>query len=101
MAFITQFVIVSAITLVSTVPVKLVSAKVQRRHNTKKWTLAALVIASISALLDWGSRRMRDACELELEEACPDVGGAGTQFLLIGGFVFWALLSAYLRYNDY
>ena len=101
MTFIIQLVIFSAITLVATVPLKMVCAKVKRRHNANRWVLAALIIASITAILGWGSRIMRDACELELEVSCPDVGGAGTQLLLMGGFVFWALLSAYLKYNDY
>lgn len=98
--FIIEFVVFFVIMAASTLPLKRVSTLVQRRFSFKAWLRGAGLVAFTTALLGWSSRDLQRGCLAERNDGCIDFGGAGTQFLLVGGFVAFALISAYLKYND-
>lgn len=98
--FIIEFVVFFAIMAVSTLPLRRVSQTVRRRFNQKNWLRGAAILAFVTAVLGWSSRDLQQGCLAERNEGCIDVGGAGSQFLLVGGFVAFALVSAYMKYND-
>ena len=98
--FVIEFVVFFAILMLSTFPLRRVARIVKRGYNHKKWIRAAAVVSLAAAGLGWSSRDLQQGCLAERNEGCIDVGGAGTQFLLVGGFVIFALISAYMVYND-
>ena len=98
--FIIEFVIFFTILIASTLPLKRVSSIVKRRFSQKKWLRAAAIVAFSTAGLGWSSRDLQRGCRAEDNQGCVDIGGVGSQVLLIGGFMTFALVSAYLMYND-
>jgi len=95
-----DFTVFLAITTLATVPHARVAQIVKRRHDTRKWMRWAVVVTLLTAALGWSSRDLQTSCKQERNEGCIDIGGAGSQLLLIGGFVVFALASAYMLYND-
>jgi hypothetical protein len=98
--FIIEFVIFFLVMWSCTLPLQRVAAIARRRFSQKKWIRAAAVMALIVASLGWSSRDLQQACMAEQNDGCVDPGGVGTQVVIIGGFALFALLSAYLMYND-
>lgn len=98
--FIMEFLIFFAIFAVSIWPVKRASTYVQRRFNQKKWLRAAGIAAFATAGLGWSSRNLQQDCLSERNNGCVDAGGAGTQAVLVIGFVLFSLISAYMIYRD-
>ncbi len=98
--FIIEFVIFFAALMVCTLPLKRVAVIAKRRFSQKKWTRAAAIMAFATAGLGWSSRDLQQGCLAERNQGCVDVGGIGTQILLVGGFAAFALISAYMMYND-
>jgi hypothetical protein len=98
--FIVDLAIFLAITTLATVPHAKVAKYVERRHNTRKWMKWAFVVALLTAGVGWSSRDLQAGCKQERNEGCVDVGGAGSQVLILGCFVMFALASAYMLYND-
>ena len=101
MTFITQLLLFSAITFASTLPLMKVSQIVRKPFNRRRWFGSAAIFALVAAGLAAISRNLVDSCLAERNNGCVDIGGAGGQALLLGGFVGWALLSAYLTYNEF
>ena len=98
--FFTDFLIYFAITAASSYVVTRVAAHVRRRHNQRKWIMWAAIISAAAAAMGWSSRALVNDCLSERNEGCVDAGGAGWQLILIVGYVIFALISAYLLYND-
>lgn len=98
--FVIEFVLFFAFLMACTLPLQRVAVIAKRRFNQKKWIRAAAIMAFATAGLGWSSRDLQQACRAERNQGCIDVGGVGTQFLLVGGFAVFALVSAYTMYND-
>ena len=98
--FITEFVVLFVVLALSIWPLKRAAAYAQRRFNQTKWLRAAGIMAFAVAGLGWSSRALRQECFAERNNGCVDAGGAGTQAVLVVGFIGFALVSAYMTYND-
>ncbi|MCH9804583.1 hypothetical protein K0U73_12385 [bacterium] len=98
--FIVQFVIFFVIFVLSLLPLKRVSTIISRRFNQKKWLRGAAITAFIVAGLGWSSRNLQQACRSERNDGCVDIGGVGSQVVVAGLFIIFALASAYMAYND-
>jgi len=98
--FISEFLIFFVILAASVLPLRQVSIMVKRRFSLKKWLRAAAIVAFAVAGLGWSSRDLQEKCLAENNEGCIDAGGAGTQFVIVAGFIVVALASAYLAYRD-
>ncbi len=98
--FIVEFVVLFAIMGLSTLPLTRVARIVKRRHNQRRWLRAAAICAFAVALLGWSSRDLQSGCRAERNEGCIDVGGVGSQVLIVALFVIFSLASAYMMYND-
>lgn len=100
LTFLVQLVIFGAITGSSAAVAWRVAKLARRRFNTRKWAIGAGIFALAAALVGWSSRSLTNACLSERNDGCIDFGGAGTQFLLLLGYVTWALGSAYFMWNE-
>ena len=98
--FIVELVVFFAILAVATLPHERVSKIVRRRYDRKKWMRAAGITALFCAVLGWSSRSLQQDCLAERNNGCVDAGGVGTQLVVLGGFVAFALISAYFAYRD-
>ena len=98
--FIIEFVVFFGFLMLCTVPVWFVAARVKRRIAFKKWVRAAAILAFITAGLGWSSRDLQQSCLAEVNRGCIDIGGVGTQFLLLGGFATYSLGYTYLMWRD-
>lgn len=98
--FAVDIVIFFAVMALSTLPLAYVARLVKRRHNRRKWMAWAASVAVAVAGLGWSSRDLQKGCKSQNNDGCIDIGGAGSQFLLVAVFVLFALSSAYMMYND-
>jgi len=98
--FLVEFLIFFAILALSTLPAKYVASIVKRRFSVMKWMRGTAITALVVAGLGWSSRDLQAGCMAERNNGCIDFGGAGSQALVLSGFVLFALSSAYLMYRD-
>lgn len=98
--FAVEFVVFFAVMALSTLPLAHVAKLSKRRHKRRKWLRSAAFVALVVAALGWSSRDLQEGCRAERNEGCIDVGGAGSQLLLVATFVLFALAAAYMMYND-
>lgn len=100
MRFLTDFAIFSAILSASAVVVLVVAKRVQRRVRPKVWIASATGCAFAVAALGWSSRDLTQKCLQERNGGCVDIGGTGTQFVIMVGYVLFALASAMMLARD-
>jgi len=98
--FLIELVVFGAITGAATLFVARIHRLARRRFKRRNWILTAAAISVATAGIGWTSRDLTSKCLLERNEGCVDPGGAGWQFLLVGGFVVWALSTAYFVWNE-
>ena len=98
--FLIDVVIFGAITQLAVIPICKVSLGRGRRKSPRKWRRAAAICAVAVAALGWSSRSLTADCLAERNEGCVDMGGVGFQVLFLGGFTVYALMMAYLVYNE-
>lgn len=78
----------------------MVARRVRRRVRPRVWFGSAIAAAFAVAALGWSSRDLTQKCLQERNGGCVDIGGAGTQFVIVVGYVLFALASAFLLVRD-
>lgn len=100
MRFLGEFVVFGVIMFASCFAVITVGKRVRRRVRPKFWAGSAAACALLAAVIGWSSRNLQESCLQERNEGCIDAGGAGTQLLIVAGYVVFALASAFLLARD-
>jgi len=99
MRFAAELVIFNGVLLLSTLPVASINKQLRRFDRPRKWYIAAVVCATIAAITGWSSRVLVQDCLSEINDGCVDIGGQGLQFIILGGFIVFAL-STYKMTKD-
>ena len=95
-----EFLLYGALLGASAMAVIVVAKRVQRRVKPRVWVASALGCALLVAVLGWSSRDLTQKCLSERNEGCVDAGGVGTQVVIVGAYVVFALASAFLLARD-
>ena len=98
--FLVEFVVFAAVLATAALPLGWVGRRAGRSSLQGRWFKRAIIVALVAAVLSWSSRDLTGKCEAASNRACFDIGGTGVIVLLVGGFVLWALISAWLLYHD-
>ena len=93
MRFAAELVIFNALAFVAAIPVVRINRLLRRFDKPRTWRIAGVVCATISAIIGWSSRILVEQCLSEINDGCVDIGGQGTQFVIMAGYVVAALGS--------
>ncbi len=102
-SFAIGLVVYGTIAFVLAIPL-FVSARRRARHAAfRGFVYGGVGVAVACALLAAGTHELRGACDeagYNLSYACLDVGAAGLQLLLVGGYAVAAWITAYFIAKD-
>lgn len=98
--FLGELVIYGAIMGAAAMAVITVAKRVRRRVRPRMWIGSAIGCALAVAILGWSSRDLTQQCLAERNGGCVDLGGTGTQFLIVVGYIIFALSSAFMLARD-
>lgn len=100
MRFIIEFIVFGALMFASAVPVFVVGKRLRLRVRPPIWAGSAALCALVVAIVGWSSRDLQQKCLQERNDGCIDFGGAGTQFVIVAGYVIFAVATAFLLARD-
>jgi hypothetical protein len=82
------------------VPLLIVARKRRRPDTARKFAVAALCVAAVSAIISFTSDRLVAQCEAAGNPACIDSGSAGMKLVIVAIFAIVTWVVAYLMYQD-
>jgi len=91
--FLTELVVFNALCLIAALPVAHINKQLRRFDRPRKWFIGAVIAATTAAVLGWSSRVLVEDCLSEINDGCVDIGGQGLQFILVGGYIVFALAA--------
>ena len=98
--FVASFLLTTGIMLLFSIPVLVLAWRMGRRKTMRRFLIALVAIATFNAALAANSEILVDMCEAVNGRPCIDFGTAGTQLLLVIGYVIVALVRAYALYDE-
>ena len=94
--FLAQLAIDSAVLFAFTLPLIIVARRNDQKAHIRRFLIAGAIVVVIASLISASSEQMVERCFAAGNMSCNDFGSAGLRFLLMGGYVAFALIEAYL-----
>lgn len=99
-SFIAQLAFDAAILFVFSIPLIFVARRSGRNAQIRKYLIAGGIVVVFSSIISLTSEQLVESCVAAGNMSCNDYGSAGFRFLLMGGYVAFVLIEAYLIATD-